>query len=368
MKKLGFGLMRLPLNDANDPTSINLEEFKSMADAFIARGFTYFDAAYPYHNEKCEDAFRKAVAERYPRERYILADKMPVWLVERDEQLEEIFDLQLKRCGVDYFDYYLVHSLNKAYYDNAQRHHAFEFVSKKQAEGRIRHIGFSFHDDSALLEQILDDHPESEFVQLQINYLDWNDPTIQSRECYEVARTHGKLVTVMEPVKGGMLARIPANAEKLFREYDNAASPASWAIRYAASLPGVLVVLSGVSNIAQMNDNTTFMSKFRPFGDTEQAVVAQARKIIHDSIAIPCTACHYCTDGCPQHICIPEYFALYNTVSQFKDKRNCLWYYNVLAQTRGKASDCIGCGQCEEHCPQHLSIVDDLKLVADTFE
>lgn len=368
MKNLGSGLMRLPLRDADDVTSINLDEFKLMADEFISRGFTYFDAAFPYHNEKCEDAFRQAVAERYPRSAYILADKMPVWLVSEEKQLDEIFELQLKRCGVEYFDYYLVHSLNKEYYENAQKFHAFEFVARKKAEGKIRHIGFSFHDDSSLLERIMQDHPESEFVQLQINYLDWNDTTIQARKCYNIATEHKKPIIVMEPVKGGMLANIPEEAKQILQKHSPGCSPASWAIRYAASLPGVFMVLSGMSTIGQVKDNVEYMSEFKPLSEEELSVVASVRDIIHDSIAIPCTACHYCTDGCPMKISIPEYFALYNTVFQFKDKHNSTWYYNVLKQTHGKASDCIECGQCEEHCPQHIKIMENLKLVAKTFE
>ena len=308
------------------------------------------------------------MAERYPRSAYILADKMPVWLVSEEKQLDEIFELQLKRCGVEYFDYYLVHSLNKEYYENAQKFHAFEFVARKKTEGKIRHIGFSFHDDSSLLERIMQDHPESEFVQLQINYLDWNDTTIQARKCYNIATEHKKPIIVMEPVKGGMLANIPEEAKQILQKHSPGCSPASWAIRYAASLPGVFMVLSGMSTIGQVKDNVEYMSEFKPLCEEELSVVASVRDIIHDSIAIPCTACHYCTDGCPMKISIPEYFALYNTVFQFKDKHNSTWYYNVLKQTHGKASDCIECGQCEEHCPQHIKIMENLKLVAKTFE
>lgn len=370
MKKLGFGLMRLPLKDKNDPTSIDIEEMKKMVDIFMERGFTYFDTAYPYHNGHSEAAFRKAVVERYPRDKFTVTDKMPCWEVREEADLERIFNEQLSRCGVDYFDYYWLHSMNKSYLANMERCHGFEFVARKKAEGKIRHVGFSFHDDSATLEKILKEHPEMELVQLQINYIDWNSPSIESGTCYRLCVKYGKPVIVMEPVKGGSLARVPADVEKMFRDYAPKMSPASWAIRYAASLPSVMMVLSGMSNVEQMLDNTSFMSDFKPLTPEENALVARAAGAINDSIAIPCTACHYCTDGCPQHIAIPEYFGLMNTLKQFGESSdfNTKFYYGLLTNDHGKPSDCIECGQCESHCPQHLQIIDNLKLVAQTFE
>jgi predicted aldo/keto reductase-like oxidoreductase len=369
MKKLGFGLMRLPLKNANDQSDIDIEQFKQMADLFISRGFTYFDTAYPYHNGQSEIAFREAVAKRFPRTAYTITDKMPCWEVNESKDLERIFNEQLKKCGVDYFDYYWLHSMNRSYYENMQRNKGFEFIAQKKDEGKILHIGFSFHDDVSLLEQILTEHPEVEFVQLQINYMDWNDPSIQSRKCYETCVRHGKKVIVMEPVKGGMLARVPENVKQLFSEHNPQASIASWAIRYAASLPNVMVVLSGMSDMAQMEDNSSYMKEFKSLDDSEKNLISKARKTIHDSIAIPCTACHYCTDGCPQHICIPEYFALYNDVKQYGGNTfNLHFYYGLKTATNGKASSCIQCGQCQEHCPQHLPIIENLKLVAKMFE
>jgi predicted aldo/keto reductase-like oxidoreductase len=371
MKKLGFGLMRLPLKNPDDITSIDIELFKQMADKFIAQGFTYFDTAYPYHNEKSEDAFRVAVAERYPRTAYTVTDKMPCWLVNTADDLQRIFDIQLKRCGVEYFDYYWIHALNKDYYKTIQRVKGFEFIARMKAEGKIRHIGFSFHDESSLLEQILKDHPEAEFVQLQINYLDWENPSIESHRCYDLATSYGKPVIVMEPVKGGSLAKVPAEVEQMFKRAQPNLSVASWAVRYAASLDNVYMVLSGMSTMEQLEDNTSFMKDFQPINEEEKAIIDRAEGIINKSIAIPCTACHYCTDGCPQHISIPEYFALYNTLHQFGKAQqwgNTSVYYSVLNKTYGKASDCIECGQCEEHCPQHLPIIDNLKKVAATFE
>ena len=371
MKKLGFGLMRLPLTDANDMTKIDLEQFKQMADLFFERGFTYFDTAYPYHGGHSETAFREAVAKRYPRESYTITDKMPCWLVQSPDDLERIFNEQLERCGVDYFDYYWLHCMNHDYVKIMDRNDGWGFIARKKAEGKIRHIGFSFHDDSKLLEQILKDHPDMEFVQLQINYIDWDSPSIESGRCYDLCTQYGKPVIVMEPVKGGSLAKVPAEAEKLFRDYAPSASPASWAVRYCASLPNVMMVLSGMSNLEQLEDNTAYMLDFQPLNEEEQAIVKQAADIIKKAIAIPCTACHYCTDGCPMQICIPEYFSIYNTLHQFgRDQQwiNCSAYYAALKQSHGKASDCIECGQCESHCPQHIQIIETLKKVATTFE
>jgi predicted aldo/keto reductase-like oxidoreductase len=370
MKKLGFGLMRLPLKEKNDQTSIDLEEMKRMVDVFMKRGFTYFDTAYPYHNGRSEGAFREAVAKRYPRHLFTVTDKMPCWEVNSEADLERIFNEQLERCGVDYFDYYWLHSMNKDYVKIMDRTHGWEFVQKKKAEGKIRHIGFSFHDDSATLESILKAHPEMEYVQLQINYIDWNSPSVESKTCYELCERYGKPVIVMEPVKGGSLAKVPGQVEDMFRQHNPEASPASWAIRYAASLPNVMMVLSGMSTLRQAEDNTNFMDEFKPLDGEEMSIVARAAGIIQNSIDILCTACHYCTDGCPQNIAIPEYFGMMNTLKQFGESArfNTEYYYGVMTKNRGKASDCIECGQCEAHCPQHLPIIDNLKRVAATFE
>ena len=370
MKKLGFGLMRLPLVNPDDQTTIDIEKFKEMVDVYMERGFTYFDTAYPYHGGKSEDALRQAVVERYPREAFTITDKMPVWAVNQQEDLERIFNEQLERCGVDYFDYYWLHALNHERAEVMERLDGWGFIQRKKAEGRIRHIGFSFHDDSGLLAELLDKHPETEFVQLQINYLDWDSPAIEGKTCYDLCVQHGKPVIVMEPVKGGSLARIPEDAERLFRSHNPEASPASWAIRYCASLPGVLTVLSGMSTLEQLEDNTAYMQDFVPLTQEEQDIIAQAKRVINDAIAIPCTACHYCTDGCPQQICIPEYFNLYNILKQFgkQQNMNTSIYYGLLSKNRGKASECIECGQCEEHCPQHIEIIESLKLVAQAFE
>jgi predicted aldo/keto reductase-like oxidoreductase len=369
MKKLGFGLMRLPLVNPDDQTSIDIEKFKEMADRFIERGFTYFDTAYPYHGGASERALREAVVERYPREAFTVTSKMPVWAIKEEADLERVFNEQLEKCGVEYFDYYWLHALNRERVEVMERMDGWGFIARKRDEGKIRHIGFSFHDDSALLAEILERHPEIEYVQLQINYLDWESPAIESKTCYELCVKHGKPVIVMEPVKGGSLARVPEAIERLFKDYNPEASPASWAIRYCASLPNVMMVLSGMSNMEQLEDNTGYMQDFQPLNDEEQAILARATEVIRDSIAIHCTACHYCTEGCPQEIAIPEYFNLYNMMQQFpQQKSNCKLYYDLLAKNHSKASECLECGQCEAQCPQHIDIIDNLKLVAQAFE
>lgn len=370
MKKLGFGLMRLPLLNADNYSQIEQNEFNRMADQFIARGFTYFDTAYPYHNGYSEVAFRKAVVERYPRDKYTITDKLPTWMLTKESDMEPIFEEQLKRCGVEYFDYYWIHTLGVTNYEIATKCNAFAFLQRLKEEGRVKHIGFSYHDKADLLDRILTEHPETEYVQLQINYLDWENPIIESRKCYEIATKHHKPVIVMEPVRGGVLAKLPEKVGKLFTSYNPNASAASWAIRYAASLDNVFMVLSGMSNEAQLNDNTSFMQDFQVLNEEERKCIEAAVRIIKEGIAVPCTACHYCTDGCPQHIAIPEYFSLLNTIKQFGPSQamNCGAYFENLTETHGKPSDCIECGQCESHCPQHISIIKELKEVGKMFE
>ena len=368
MKKLGFGLMRLPVMDG-DYTKVDVEKFGEMADAFLAAGGTYFDTAYPYHGGNSECAFREAVVKRYPRERFTITDKLPIYLIKKTEQMQGIFDEQLARCGVEYFDYYWLHAITSTNYENVQQVGAFEFIAQKKAEGKIRHIGFSFHDLPELLDRVLSDHPETEYVQLQINYLDWEDTMLRARECYEVATKHGKPVIVMEPIKGGTLAGVPEEAERLLKAQEPELSVASWAVRFAATHENVMMVLSGMSNMEQMEDNISYMKDFISLNGLEIDTLKKVTEIIRSNPAIPCTACRYCVseNECPKNIAIPDYFALYNDSKVFNSMGASIYYENLIL-THGKASECIGCGKCEKHCPQHLPIREYLKDVAKLLE
>ncbi|WP_062326925.1 aldo/keto reductase [Treponema endosymbiont of Eucomonympha sp.] len=368
MKKLGFGLMRLPLSDAGNPQSIDLPQVCRMTDCFLEKGFTYFDTAYPYHQGTSEVAARKALVERHPRASFTLADKMPTWLITDSGDYQKYFDEQLARCGVDYFDYYLLHALDKKNYADTLKHGGFAFMQRLKAEGKVKRAGFSFHDKAEVLEQILAEHPEMEFVQLQINYVDWESKSVEARRCYETATKHHKPVIVMEPVKGGLLAALPPEAERLFKAARRDASTASWALRYAASLDNVAVVLSGMSNFDQLADNVSHMQDFAPLDGAERKVVEAAAELLNAGSAIPCTACQYCVDGCPQNIPIPKYFTLYNDRKRFRLAPNHANSYRNLAQSHGKAGDCIECGQCEAACPQHLKITELLKEVSAVFD
>lgn len=373
MKKLGFGCMRLPITDQNNQISVDFQQFCDMVDSFIEQGFTYFDTAYMYHDFKSEEFVREALVKRHSRDSFTLATKMPTMFLKKEEDLERIFNEQLEKCGVEYFDYYLLHNLNAINYPIAEKFDAFDFIMKKKAEGKIKHIGFSYHDNAELLGEILTKHPEVDFVQLQINYLDWNSEGIQSGKCYNVATKHNKPVVVMEPIKGGTLINIPDEAKTLLTETDPNLSIASWAIRFAASLDNVMVVLSGMSNFEQLKDNTSYMREFKPLNEKEQEVIKKVTDVITKSIAVTCTACRYCVKGCPKNIEIPTYFSLYNEEMRMnKDKKlpftpQTVYYANYI-KSYGKASDCVACHQCEKSCPQHIKIVDMLKKVAEAFE
>ena len=368
MKKLAFGLMRLPVIDG-DATKIDLEKVKEMVDTFIGRGFSYFDTAYVYHGGYSERAFGQLVAARYPRDKFTITNKMPMFSPKNPEDYERIFNEQLERCQVEYFDWYFLHALNiRTYEEYVLKENAFDFVFKKKAEGKIKHVGFSFHDSAEVLDRILTENPNVELVQLQINYIDYESEAIQSRKCYEVARKHGKPITIMEPLKGGKLINIPDEAKKLFKDYHPDLSIASWGIRYASSLDGVVATLSGMSNMEQVLDNTSYMENFEPLNEEEYQVIERVVDIINNAIAIPCTGCRYCVDGCPMHIAIPEYFSLLNDLKQFGPNNYRKNRYQKIAETNGLASSCIECGQCEGICPQHLHIIDALKKVVKEFE
>lgn len=370
VKKLGFGMMRLPLNDEENKADIDFAQTCQMVDTFLERGFTYFDTAYMYHLHQSEIVLREALVKRHDRTSFTVTSKLPLSFIKTTEDNERIFNEQLEKCGVDYFDYYLLHNVSTNTYKTAKNCDCFAFISRMKEEGKIRHIGFSYHDGAELLDEILTAHPEIEVVQLQLNYLDWDNPGIQSEACYETVKKHGKKVIVMEPVKGGMLANVPEEVEKLFHSIHPDMSAASWAIRYAASHEEVMMVLSGMSNMEQLLDNTGYMQEFKPLTEEEFTVIKQAVGVIRSSIEIQCTACRYCVDGCPKKIAIPEYFSLYNLEKQVKSTgfSNNKMYYNTCALTHGKASDCINCGKCEIICPQHLKIREHLKNVAEVME
>ena len=361
-KNFGFGFMRLPMKDGE----IDTEETKRMVDAFLDAGFNYFDTAHGYHKEKSEIALRECLTSRYPRESYVLADKLTENYFKTEADIRPVLEEQLAACGVEYFDFYLMHSQCALNYPHFKACRAYETAFALKAEGKVRHVGISFHDRAEVLEQILTEYPEIEVVQIQFNYLDYDDPAVQSRKCYEVCVKHGKPVIVMEPVKGGNLVNLPEEAKAVLDEL-HGGSPASYALRFAAGFPGMMMVLSGMSSMEQMRDNLSFMADFRPLNDTELAAIARVQAIFRGKHLIPCTSCRYCTDGCPKHIAIPDLFATMNTRQLYHDW-NAGYYYDIHTMDGRKASDCVKCGKCEHVCPQHLPIRKLLEDVAKEFE
>ncbi len=366
MNKLGFGFLRLPRLDSEDAKSIDWALLNSMVDAFLAGGGTYFDTAYTYLNGRSEEALRKALVERHPRESYQIADKLPGYQVKSPEDCEKFFQIQLERCGVDYFDVFMLHWLNPENYEIAEKFDEFGFLQKLKAEGRAKKIGFSYHGDAALLEKILTAHPEVDIVQLQINYLDWNDPAIEAGACYAVAVRYGKEVVVMEPVKGGTLANLPEEAQALLTACAPGESAASWALRFAQELENVSIVLSGMNTMEQLQDN---LRDLPMLSVEEHAILDEVCGILNRSIAISCTGCRYCEPHCPNSIAIPDYFSIYNSYCRHpEDDWKMTPVYAKIAQTHGRASECIGCGQCEAHCPQNIKITDWLPKIAAIME
>ncbi len=364
IKKLGFGLMRLPMKGEE----IDIEQVKSMVDIFMSKGFTYFDTAYVYIGGKSEVALKEAVVDRYPRDSFQCATKLPLWDLKSPEEMEKVFEESLSRAGLSYYDFYLLHAMNKDTAKKAEDLGAWEYIAKLKEQGRVKHIGFSFHDSPEVLDEILTKHPEAEFVQLQINYADWDSENVQSGKCYEIARKHQKPVIIMEPVKGGSLATMTPEIQKLFKEADPELSIPSWAVRYAASLEGLVTVLSGMSTLEQLKDNVSYMENFQPLSDSERKVVDKAVEILKNTPTIPCTACKYCVDGCPQKINIPGIFSALNNLTLYNNEEGAKGHYKHATSEGGKASDCIQCGNCEAHCPQHIEIIETLKKAAKSLE
>lgn len=366
MEKLGFGFLRLPRLDAADETSIDYELLNQMVDSFLEKGGVYFDTAYTYLGGASEDAICKSVVQRHPRQAFKLADKLPTWKIKRHEDCRKYFDEQLGRCGVTYFDCYLLHWLNQAHYAICKQHDIFAFLRQIKAEGVAKKIGFSYHDSAQLLDQILTEQPDVDYVQLQINYLDWDSASIQAAQCYAVAVKHNKEVIVMEPVKGGNLVTLPESAQALLRQLQPGESMAAWAIRFAQSLEQVHIVLSGMNALEQMAEN---MRPMEPLTEEERQALAKVAQIIRADTAVACTGCNYCGPNCPKNIPIPRIFSLYNDYARNTGEG---WkmqpVYHAMTRDTGKASSCIGCKQCERNCPQKLEITAYLKQATQAFE
>ncbi|MCR4903870.1 MAG: aldo/keto reductase [Butyrivibrio sp.] len=364
--KLGFGLMRLPRIEGS--SEIDVEQTSKMVDMFLEAGLTYFDTAFVY--EGSEEATKKALVERHPRDSYTLATKLNAGYsgCKNAEDAKKELEISLERTGAGYFDYYLLHALGKGNIGKYDEYGIWDFVKEMKEKGLIKHWGFSFHDTPEFLDELLTKHPDAEFVQLQINYADWDNPSVQSRACYEVARKHGKSIVVMEPVKGGALANPHQSVQEVFKTANPEMSVASWAIRFVASLDGILTVLSGMSNVEQMADNLSYMADFKKLDDNEKEVIKKAQKALASIDSIPCTACQYCTKGCPMQINIPAIFAARNKQLIWNQTQQGQNEYNRAIEGRGKASECIGCGQCEAACPQHINIIERLKECAEVFE
>ncbi|WP_330694350.1 aldo/keto reductase [Intestinibacter bartlettii] len=362
MNKLGFGFLRLPQITED---KIDFETLNKMVDLFLEKGGKYFDTAYTYLDGNSEIALRECVVKRYLRDSFLICDKLPSWYIKSYEDCNVYFEKQLKRCGVDCFDVYMIHWLNETNYSICEKYDQFKFLRSLKKEGKAKKIGFSYHDNAKLLDKILNDHPEVDYVQLQINYLDWNSPSIESKKCCEVAKAHNKKVIVMEPVKGGALANLPDDATKILKNIHKDDSIASWAIRFAQSIEQVEIVLSGMNSIEQIIDN---MKDIKPLCDYEFEALDNVCKIIESNTAIPCTGCGYCKKDCPMDIAIPKYFSLYNELYRYPHED---WkvkpVYNKITTLNGKPSDCIECKNCENNCPQKIEITSWLKKINSKF-
>ncbi|MCR5790974.1 MAG: aldo/keto reductase [Lachnospiraceae bacterium] len=365
MPKLGFGLMRLPEKDGE----VDLDRVKDMVDRYMKTEIRYFDTAYVYHGGKSEVAAREALVKRYPRESYMLATKLPAWEMKQAGDMDKIFNEQCERAGVDYFDFYLLHSIEEGpNYEKYEEYGAFEWGLKKKEEGKIRHFGFSFHGSPELLTKLLDDHPETEFVQIQLNYLDRTNPVVRSESLYQILLKRNIPIIIMEPVRGGMLANMAPEIEAKFKAERPESSVASWALRYVGSLPGVMTILSGMSTEEQVDDNIKTFTDFEPVTDDEMRLINEVTDEVLASKQIGCTACKYCTPGCPVKISIPDVFRAANTLRRYPDDWRAKNFYKGVAERGGKAGDCVACGQCERVCPQHLPIISLLKEASEQLD
>ncbi len=365
IKTLGFGLMRLPML-GND---VDIEQTKQMVDLFMSRGFTYFDTAYGYIDGKSEKAIKIALVDRYPRGSFQLATKLPAWAgAKTAAEAQQMFWTSLERTGAGYFDFYLLHNLGDERTQAFDTFGIWDFLARQKENGLIKHLGFSFHDKAAVLEDVLNKHPEMEFVQLQINYGDWESEKVESRKCYEVARKHQMPIIVMEPVKGGSLANLPDTVANIFQSANKNVSLSSWAIRFAASLEGLITVLSGMSTLDQMKDNLSFMEDFKPLDQSERQVIAKAQEALKNIPRIPCTDCRYCMKNCPQKIVISKIFGAMNNYLIYNNLSGARGNYAWETRDGGQGSTCIGCGQCEIACPQHIPIIDELKKAVSLLE
>ncbi|MBR0472463.1 MAG: aldo/keto reductase [Methanosphaera sp.] len=368
LKKLGFGLMRLPvLNDKIE--LIDVDKVKEMIDYYMSKGFNYFDTAHVYHKGSSELIVKEVLTERYPRESFILTSKLPIFNLEKEEDMEEIFNEQLEKCGVDYFDYYLLHNVSSKHKDKFTRIDSFKFINEKKEEGKIKHIGISCHDSPEFLEEILVNHPEIEVVQLQINYLDWNDNVINAKECYNVACKYAKKVIIMEGLKGGSLLNLPSEAQKMLNDYDTSNSPLEWCFRFNYSLDNILVVLSGMNSLEEVKENIAIHDSFKKLSHEDYDLLEKVVIKICDNKNINCTSCNYCTDYCPKGIRIPQFFELYNSQHLLDNNHSLGMYYrNLVSANNIYASDCIECNSCVDYCPQHINIPEMLKIVAKFYE
>ena len=370
MKKMGFGLMRLPQTDKDKPETINQEQVNKMTELFLEKGYTYFDTAYPYHNGKSEIALKEALKNHH-RESYIVADKLPIFAI-TEEEVEPIFKEQLERCGVEYFDYYLLHNISpfsEAGYIDVD---SYKFLKQQKDAGKIKKLGFSSHGDAKYIEKYLQKYPDMDFIQLQINYLDWESQTIESKKCYEVAKKHDLEVIVMEPLKGGFLANIPEDANDLIKKFNPTLTPVELALRFVANLDNVFMVLCGVSSYKQMEENIEIFENMQPLSKEELDLIKQVSELINSKITVPCTKCNYCINECPVNINIPYVFDLYNSEKLLNEDGFTTYqvtYINYMKNKKnGPASACIDCGKCVEKCPQQINIPQVMKDVVESLE